>query len=165
MKNAPPPTLSHVDAANRPAMVDVTAKAVTLRTASARARVQLPPEVRARIVDGDIATAKGPVFQTAIIAGTMGAKRTHDLIPFCHPLGLSGCRIDIAVDAAGDVVIECHVRVEHRTGVEMEALTGATVAALTVYDMCKALSHDIVIADVRLLAKTGGKSDYAAPAP
>jgi cyclic pyranopterin phosphate synthase len=164
MKNAPPPTLSHVDAANRPAMVDVSGKAVTLRTASARARVQLPPEVRARIVDGDIATAKGPVFQTAIIAGTMGAKRTHDLIPFCHPLGLSGCRIDIAVDAAGDVVIECHVRVEHRTGVEMEALTGATVAALTVYDMCKALSHDIVIADVRLLAKTGGKSDYAAPA-
>jgi cyclic pyranopterin phosphate synthase len=164
MKNSPQPNLSHVDAANRPAMVDVTAKAVTLRTASARARVQLPPEVRARIVDGDIATAKGPVFQTAIIAGTMGAKRTHDLIPFCHPLGLSGCRIDIAVDAAGDVVIECHVRVEHRTGVEMEALTGATVAALTVYDMCKALSHDIVIADVRLLAKTGGKSDYAAPA-
>lgn len=164
MKNSPPPNLSHVDAANRPAMVDVTAKAVTLRTASARARVQLPPEVRARIVDGDIATAKGPVFQTAIIAGTMGAKRTHDLIPFCHPLGLSGCRIDIAVDAAGDIVIECHVRVEHRTGVEMEALTGATVAALTVYDMCKALSHDIVIADVRLLAKTGGKSDYAAPA-
>jgi cyclic pyranopterin phosphate synthase len=126
--------------------------------------VQLPPAVRDRIIDGDIATAKGPVFQTAIIAGTMGAKRTHDLIPFCHPLGLSGCRIDIAVDEAGDVVIECHVRVENRTGVEMEALTGATVAALTVYDMCKALSHDIVIADVRLLAKTGGKSDYAAPA-
>jgi cyclic pyranopterin phosphate synthase len=164
MKNAPPPSLSHVDAANRPAMVDVSGKAVTLRTASARARVQLPLAIRARIVDGDIATAKGPVFQTAIIAGTMGAKRTHDLIPFCHPLGLSGCRIDIAVDEAGDVVIECHVRVENRTGVEMEALTGATVAALTVYDMCKALSHDIVIADVRLLAKTGGKSDYAAPA-
>jgi cyclic pyranopterin phosphate synthase len=163
MKPAPP-SLSHVDAANRPAMVDVSGKAVTLRTASARARVQLPPEVRARIVDGDIATAKGPVFQTAIIAGTMGAKRTHDLIPFCHPLGLSGCRIDIGVDAAGDVVIDCHVKVEHRTGVEMEALTGVTVAALTVYDMCKALSHDIVIADVRLLAKTGGKSDYAAPA-
>ncbi|MBL8226224.1 MAG: cyclic pyranopterin monophosphate synthase MoaC [Chromatiales bacterium] len=164
MKNAPLPSLSHVDAANRPAMVDVSGKAVTLRTASARARVQLPLAIRARIVDGDIATAKGPVFQTAIIAGTMGAKRTHDLIPFCHPLGLSGCRIDIAVDEAGDVVIECHVRVENRTGVEMEALTGATVAALTVYDMCKALSHDIVIADVRLLAKTGGKSDYAAPA-
>jgi cyclic pyranopterin phosphate synthase len=164
MKNAPPPSLSHVDAANRPAMVDVSGKAVTLRTASARARVRLPPEVRARIVDGDIATAKGPVFQTAIVAGTMGAKRTHELIPFCHPLGLSGCRIDIGVDAGGDVVIECHVKVEHRTGVEMEALTGATIAALTVYDMCKALSHDIVIADVRLLAKTGGKSDYAAPA-
>lgn len=164
MTDARPPPLSHVDAANRPAMVDVSGKAVTLRSASARARVELPPAVRARIVDGDIATAKGPVFQTAIIAGTMGAKRTHDLIPFCHPLGLAGCRIDISIDAAGAVVIECHVKVEHRTGVEMEALTGATVAALTVYDMCKALSHDIVIADVRLLAKTGGKSDYAAPA-
>jgi cyclic pyranopterin phosphate synthase len=165
MSEALPPQLSHVDAANRPAMVDVSGKAITLRTAAARARVQLPPAVRARIVDGDIATAKGPVFQTAIIAGTMAAKRTHELIPFCHPLGLTGCRIGIAVDAAGDVVIDCEARVEHRTGVEMEALTGATVAALTVYDMCKALSHDIVISDVRLLAKTGGKSDFTAAAP
>jgi cyclic pyranopterin phosphate synthase len=165
MEPADRPLLSHVDAANRPAMVDVSGKAVTLRTATARARVRLPAAVRARIVDGDIATAKGPVFQTAIVAGTMAAKRTHELIPFCHPLGLTGCRIGIGVDADGDVVIDCQARVEHRTGVEMEALTGATVAALTVYDMCKALSHDIVIADVRLLTKTGGKSDFTAPAP
>jgi cyclic pyranopterin phosphate synthase len=102
------------------------------------------------------------VFQTAIIAGTMAAKRTHELIPFCHPLALSGCHIHIATDAAGDVVIEAEVRVTGPTGVEMEALTAASVAALTVYDMCKALSHDIVIADLRLLAKSGGKSDYAA---
>jgi cyclic pyranopterin phosphate synthase len=117
--------------------------------------VVLPPAVRARIVGGDIATAKGPVFQTAIIAGTMAAKRTHELIPFCHPLALSGCHIHIATDAAGDVVIEAEVRVTGPTGVEMEALTAASVAALTVYDMCKALSHDIVIADLRLLAKSG----------
>jgi cyclic pyranopterin phosphate synthase len=157
-----PPGLSHVDARNQPAMVDVTAKAPTRRTARAGVRVVLPPAVRARIVGGDIATAKGPVFQTAIIAGTMAAKRTHELIPFCHPLALSGCRIEIATDAAGDVVIEAEVRVTGPTGVEMEALTAASVAALTVYDMCKALSHDIVIADLRLLAKSGGKSDYAA---
>lgn len=155
--------LSHLDDANRPTMVDVSGKAVTRRTAQARARVILPPPVRAALADGEIRTAKGPVFETAIIAGTMAAKRTHELIPFCHPLGLDGCRIEIGIDAAGDAVITCTTRVEHRTGVEMEALTGASVAALTIYDMCKALSHDIVIAEVRLLAKTGGKSDYSAP--
>ena len=156
--------LSHVDAANQPTMVDVSGKAVTRRTAEARARVILPPAVRAALADGDIRTAKGPVFQTAIIAGTMAAKRTHELIPFCHPIGLDACRIEISLDAGGDAVVTCTTRVEHRTGVEMEALTGASVAALTIYDMCKALSHDIVIAEVRLLGKTGGKSDYAAPA-
>jgi len=155
--------LSHVDESNQPTMVDVSGKAVTRRTAVAEARVILPPPVRAAFVDGDIRTAKGPVFQTAIIAGTMAAKRTHELIPFCHPIGLDSCRIEIALDDAGDVRIRCTTRVEHRTGVEMEALTGASVAALTIYDMCKALSHEIVIADVRLLAKTGGKGDFAAP--
>lgn len=157
--------LSHVDAANLPTMVDVSGKAVTRRTAQAQARVILPPAVRAAFADGEIRTPKGPVFQTAIIAGTMAAKRTHELIPFCHPIGLDSCRIEIALDAAGDVLVTCTTRVEHRTGVEMEALTGASVAALTVYDMCKALSHDIVIAEVRLLAKTGGKADFARPAP
>jgi cyclic pyranopterin phosphate synthase len=154
--------LSHVDDANQPTMVDVSGKAVTPRAAQARARVILPPAVRAAIAAGEIHTAKGPVFQTAIIAGTMAAKRTSELIPFCHPIGLDACRIQITLDAAGDVLIDCTTRVLHRTGVEMEALTAASVAALTVYDMCKALSHDIVIADIRLVAKTGGKSDFGA---
>ncbi len=154
--------LSHVDEQNQPAMVDVSGKAITHRTAHARARVILPAVVRAALTDGEIHSPKGPVFQTAIIAGTMAAKRTHELIPFCHPIGLDACRIGITVDGAGDVIIDCMTRVEHRTGVEMEALTGASVAALTIYDMCKALSHDLVIAELRLLSKTGGKSDFSA---
>ncbi|MEZ5565317.1 MAG: cyclic pyranopterin monophosphate synthase MoaC [Gammaproteobacteria bacterium] len=157
-----PAVLSHIDKNNRPAMVDVSGKAVTRRTAQARVRVILPLAVRAAFADGEIQSPKGPVFHTAIIAGTQAAKRTHELIPFCHPIGLDSCRIDIALDAAGDVQIDCTTRVEHRTGVEMEALTGASVAALTIYDMCKALSHDMVITDLRLLAKTGGKSDIGA---
>lgn len=157
--------LSHVDDQNQPTMVDVSGKVATARAATARARVVLPPAVRSALQDGEIHTAKGPVLQTAIIAGTMAAKRTHELIPFCHPIGLDGCRIQITVDSAGDLQVECTARVVHRTGVEMEALTGATVAALTIYDMCKALSHDIVIADIRLLSKTGGKSDFGSPGP
>ncbi len=156
--------LSHIDKKNQPTMVDVGGKKVTQRTAHATAIVQLPEPVRATIVDGDITTPKGPVFQTAIIAGTMAAKRTHELIPFCHPIGLDGCRINIELDDEGRVVIDCRTNVTHKTGVEMEALTGASIAALTIYDMCKALSHDIVIGDVRLVSKTGGKSDYARPA-
>ena len=104
------------------------------------------------------ATAKGPVFHTAIIAGTMAAKRTHELIPFCHPLGVEKCTLTIEMDG-DDAVIQCTASVHHKTGVEMEALTGASVAALTIYDMCKALSHDIVIAETRLIEKRGGKSD------
>jgi cyclic pyranopterin phosphate synthase len=154
--------LSHVDAGNQPTMVDVSGKAVTQRTAHARVRVILPPVIRAAFVDGELRTPKGPVFQTAIIAGTMAAKRTHELIPFCHPIGLDACRLEIVLAADGDVVIDCTTRVEHRTGVEMEALTGASVAALTIYDMCKALSHDILITDLRLISKTGGKSDFGA---
>jgi cyclic pyranopterin monophosphate synthase len=157
--------LSHVDPNNQPTMVDVSGKAVTLRTATAQARVLLPPAVRAAIGDGEIHTAKGPVFQTAIIAGTQAAKRTAELIPFCHPIGLDSCKLTIQLDAAGDVLINATTKVAHRTGVEMEALTAASVAALTIYDMCKALSHDMVIADLRLLEKTGGKSDYAAAGP
>lgn len=145
-------------------MVDVTDKAVTEREARAQARVLLPPEVRAAIEGDEIRGPKGPVFQTAIIAGTMAAKRTHELIPFCHPLGIESCKLAIELDEDGAAVIDCRVRVTHKTGVEMEALTGATVAALTIYDMCKALSHDIVIGDVRLLAKSGGKSDFRASA-
>ena len=152
--------LSHIDKSNRPTMVDVSRKKASDRTAHARTLVEFPAEVASRFSDGDIATAKGPVFATAIIAGVMAAKRTHELIPFCHPLGLDNCKITIELDASKRVVIDCHCKVHHRTGVEMEALTGASVAALTVYDMCKALSHDITINQTRLISKTGGKQDY-----
>jgi len=152
--------LSHIDSDNRPTMVDVSRKSATNREAHARSIVEFPPDVATRFVDGDIQSAKGPVFATAIVAGVMGAKRTHELIPFCHPLGLDNCSIDIAMDNDHRAVIDCRCKVHHRTGVEMEALTGATVAALTVYDMCKALSHDIRITETRLIAKTGGKKDF-----
>jgi len=151
--------LTHVDKANRPTMVDVGDKAVTTRTASARARVVFPAD--AIVQSGEaLRTKKGPVFETAIIAGVMAAKRTHELIPFCHPLPLEDCKIDVAWGAPNEVVIECSVRATHKTGVEMEALTGASIAALTIYDMCKALTHGIEIRDVALLSKTGGKRDY-----
>ena len=152
--------LSHVDEHNRPTMVDVGDKTATLRTAHARARVELPDAVIAELESGEIATKKGPVFATAIIAGVMAAKKTHELIPFCHPLGLENCKITIDVDGR-QAVIDCHCKVHHKTGVEMEALTGASVAALTIYDMCKALSHDIVIGPTLLMVKTGGKKDFA----
>ena len=151
--------LSHVDKANRPTMVDVGDKAITTRTATARARVVFPADAPLE-AGGVLRTKKGPVFDTAIIAGVMAAKRTHDLIPFCHPLPLEDCKIEIAWGAPNEVVIECSVRATHKTGVEMEALTGASVAALTIYDMCKALTHGIEIRDVALLSKTGGKRDY-----
>ena len=151
--------LSHVDSKNRPTMVDVGDKAVTTRTATARAVVVFPPDVVVRSGDA-LRTKKGPVFDTAIIAGVMAAKRTHELIPFCHPLGLNKCDVEIEAGRGGTITIRCRVSVDHRTGVEMEALTGATVAALTVYDMCKALSHDIEIGPVRLISKTGGKRDF-----
>jgi cyclic pyranopterin phosphate synthase len=140
-------------------MVDVGAKEVTLRTAVAEARVRLPPTVAAALRKSGHRTKKGPVFDTAIVAGVMAAKKTHELIPFCHPLGLENCSVEIE-DRRGGIVIRCRVSIHHRTGVEMEALTGATVAALTIYDMCKALSHDIEISSVRLLEKAGGRRDF-----
>ena len=151
--------LSHVDSANRPTMVDVSNKSVSEREAHARSVVILPQEVLSQLSDDEISTKKGPVFATAIIAGVMAAKKTHELIPFCHPLGLDSCKVAIAVD--GDTaVIDCHCKVTHKTGVEMEALTGASIAALTIYDMLKALSHDIVISETKLMAKSGGKRDF-----
>jgi cyclic pyranopterin phosphate synthase len=157
--------LTHVDAANRPTMVDVGDKAVTKRTAVARALVAFPADLG--VPQGEtLRTKKGPVFDTAIIAGVMAAKRTHELIPFCHPIALEDCQIKIAWGAApNEVVIECSVRATHKTGVEMEALTGATAAALTVYDMCKALTHGIEIREIALLAKTGGKRDFDKAGP
>ena len=143
-------------------MVDVGAKPRSARRARARAEVVLPEAVRALLRDGELHGAKGPVFQTAITAGIMAAKRTAELIPLCHPIGLDNCDVTVQLNAAGNAVVICAAAVEHKTGVEMEALTGATVAALTIYDMCKAVSHDIAIREVRLLEKSGGKSDYRA---
>jgi cyclic pyranopterin monophosphate synthase len=151
--------LTHLDTRNRPTMVDVGAKDVTQRIAVAEARVRLPREVALALRKSGHRTKKGPVFDTAIVAGVMAAKRTHELIPFCHPLGLDNCKVEIE-DKRGEIVIRCEVSIHHRTGVEMEALTGASVAALTIYDMCKALSHDIEITGVRLLEKSGGKRDF-----
>jgi len=157
--------LSHVGADGSPAMVDVSSKAVTLRTAEAEAMVRFPMAAFATLRSQGFTTAKGPVFHTAIVAGTMAAKRTHELIPFCHPLGLERC--DVGIEVAGDdaLRIRCTAAVHHRTGVEMEALTGASVAALTVYDMCKSLSHAIVIESLRLTAKSGGKGDLTMQQP
>jgi cyclic pyranopterin phosphate synthase len=152
--------LSHIDANNQPGMVDVGEKTVSLRTAHAQAKIVAPPELLALLRDDDIHTKKGPVFQTAIVAGIMAAKKTSELIPMCHPIGLDDCKIAIHVNESKEIVIECRAKVHHKTGVEMEALTGATIAALTVYDMCKSVSHGIIIREVKLLEKSGGKSDF-----
>ena len=154
--------LSHLNDKNQPAMVDVSAKIATKRTARARAVIELPDAVAQAITGGDIAGPKGPVFQTAIIAGVMAAKKTSELIPLCHPIGLEDCTIDITVHGKNTLHVECTATVTHKTGVEMEAMTGASVAALTIYDMCKGLSHGIVIRELRLMEKRGGKSDYVA---
>jgi cyclic pyranopterin phosphate synthase len=148
----------------RPAMVDVSAKAVTARAAVAECRVRFPAAVAAQLRASGLKSAKGGIVETAIVAGTMAVKRTHELIPFCHPLPIDGCRIAIDWHGERELRIECAVKTTHRTGVEMEALTGATIAALTVYDMCKALSHAIVIGPAKLLGKHGGKRDFGANA-
>jgi len=140
-------------------MVDISSKETTKRSATATARIIFPEVIKDRFRDGDLQTKKGPVIDTAIIAGTMAVKKTHDLIPFCHPLNINACHISIEPDDNQDFIITCEVGIEHKTGVEMEALTGVSVAALTVYDMCKSLSHDIVITDISLQKKTGGKTD------
>ncbi|HMB73360.1 MAG TPA: cyclic pyranopterin monophosphate synthase MoaC [Gammaproteobacteria bacterium] len=153
--------LSHVDSADKPTMVDVGEKSVTRRRAVAAATVVFPEDT-IRESGEELRTKKGPVFDTAIIAGVMAVKKTAELIPFCHPIPLEDCKIDIRWAGPCEVVVECSVQATHKTGVEMEALTGATTAALTIYDMCKALSHDIRISDVRLLAKSGGKRSFGA---
>ncbi|HRH51057.1 MAG TPA: cyclic pyranopterin monophosphate synthase MoaC [Panacibacter sp.] len=151
---------THIDNNGKVTMVDVGEKQVTHRVAVARSIVLLPGEVLAKLTDGDIQTKKGSVFQTAIIAGIMAAKKTGDLIPLCHPLGLENCAIDIHLNEVKELVIDCTVSITAKTGIEMEALVGASIAALTVYDMCKALSHDIVIKETKLMQKTGGKNDF-----
>ena len=140
-------------------MVNVGNKKITFRTAKAGA-ILIPGEaIMSQITGNEIITKKGPVFHTAIIAGVMAAKKTSDLIPFCHPLGLENCQVRIHTED-DKIVIEAEVSVSAKTGVEMEALTAASVAALTIYDMCKAMSHEIVISEIKLLEKTGGKKDF-----
>ena len=141
-------------------MVDVSYKIPTERTAIAQSIVDLPKEIIDLLSDDDINTKKGPVFQTAILAGIMAIKKTSELIPLCHPLPITKCNIDISINDSSKVVIRSEVKVSGKTGVEMEALTGASIAALTIYDMCKGFSQNIIIQDTKLLSKTGGKTDY-----
>jgi cyclic pyranopterin phosphate synthase len=149
--------LTHIDDKNQPTMVDVSDKEISVRMAEAQSLVQLPPEVREHLKGEDLVLKKGPVFQTAIIAGTMAVKKTSDSIPFCHQIPIESCKTTITMDDNLLVTIRCRVKTTGKTGVEMEALHGASVAALTVYDMCKAISHDIEIKSTKLFAKTGGK--------
>jgi cyclic pyranopterin phosphate synthase len=152
---------SHLDAAGNPLMVNVGEKAITLRSARARATVVLGEAVLQQLLQGgELHSKKGPVFQTAIIAGIMAAKKTGELIPLCHPLGLDNCQISIQLNEQQEVIIDCTASLTAKTGVEMEALTGVSIAALTIYDMCKALSHDILIKEIQLMEKTGGKRDF-----
>lgn len=153
---------SHINEEGLATMVDVGEKLVSQRKAVARSIVVLPDEVAEKLIDNDIKTKKGSVFQTAIIAGIMAAKKTGDLIPLCHPLSLDNCKITIQISGQ-ELLIDCTASITAKTGVEMEALTGASIAALTVYDMCKALSHDIVIKEIKLMEKTGGKNDFKRP--
>jgi cyclic pyranopterin monophosphate synthase len=151
--------LTHVDDSGNPQMVDVSGKKISVRVACARATVILGKEIMAQIKGDELITRKGPVFQTAILAGVMGAKRTSEMIPFCHPVGIEDCQVKISVKKE-KVIIDTLAKTTGKTGVEMEALTAAAIAALTVYDMCKALSHDIIIEEIKLMSKTGGKKDF-----
>ncbi|GAA0527192.1 cyclic pyranopterin monophosphate synthase MoaC [Chitinophaga japonensis] len=163
MANASSPQpFSHLDDQNRPAMTDISDKSITIRIAVAESRIWLPEVVRRQFSNGDITTRKGAVFQTAIIAGIMAAKKTPELIPLCHTLLLDNCSVDIQL-AEEEAVVRCTVKTTGKTGVEMEALTGASVAALTIYDMCKVFTHEMVIRETKLISKTGGKRDVIVP--
>lgn len=153
-------SFTHLDETGNPGMVDVGGKAISRREATAQSLVQLPAAVLAELANDDIHTKKGPVFQTATLAGTMAVKQTSQLIPLCHPLPIEKIKFQIDLDEQQQVRIRCTVAMSGKTGVEMEALTGASVAALTVYDMCKAFSQDIVIRETKLMAKSGGKTDF-----
>lgn len=152
-------SFTHLDLSNKPNMVDVSEKPETVRIATAEARVTINESVAAQFNGTDLISKKGPIFQTAILAGVMGAKQTSSLIPLCHPLPLDDCKIEIQLSGL-EILIRCTCKTTARTGIEMEAITGASVAAITLYDMCKALDPAIVIHGIRLIEKTGGKSDY-----
>ena len=144
--------LTHIDAKGNPAMVDISEKKITSRVAVAQSIVELGEQIMTQLQDGDIHTKKGPVFHTAIIAGTMGAKKTTELVPFCHPVGLDDCKIVITTTGTL-AIITCTAKVEAKTGIEMEAITGASIAAITIYDMCKAIDKQMIIDEITLLKK------------
>nr|WP_274604395.1 cyclic pyranopterin monophosphate synthase MoaC [Pseudomonas sp. CFBP 13710] len=150
--------LTHLDSQGRANMVDVTDKAMTSREAVAQARIRMLPQTLQMIVEGE--HPKGDVFAVARIAGIQAAKKTSDLIPLCHPLMLTSVKVELAADGADAVLITARCKLAGQTGVEMEALTAASVAALTIYDMCKAVDRGMVIEQVRLLEKQGGKSGH-----
>ena len=154
---------THINKNNNPRMVNVSDKKITKRTAIAKATMFLGKEIIANFSDNELKTKKGPVFQTAIIAGIQGVKKTSDLIPMCHPLLINGVAIDIEIIDSEHIEVFCTVTIEGKTGVEMEALTGANITCLTIYDMCKSISQEMVIKEVKLLEKTGGKSDIKSP--
>ncbi|WP_449399094.1 cyclic pyranopterin monophosphate synthase MoaC [Chryseobacterium wanjuense] len=153
--------LTHLNKNEHPKIVNVGGKSITKRSATAQSILWFPEEIYKTLAKDDFKTKKGSVFQTAVIAGIMGAKKTSELIPMCHPLFLENCEINIECDdLQREIKILCTADVEAKTGVEMETLTGASVAALTIYDMCKALGHEIIIKEIKLIEKTGGKSDF-----
>ena len=150
---------SHLNEKNNPKMVNVSDKKITKRTAIAKATMFLGQEIISHFNNDELITKKGPVFQTAIIAGIQGVKKTSEIIPMCHPLLINGVDINIHVINSEHIEVLCEVIIEGKTGVEMEALTGVNITCLTIYDMCKSISQDIIIKEVKLVEKTGGKSD------
>ncbi|WP_152286962.1 cyclic pyranopterin monophosphate synthase MoaC [Flavicella marina] len=150
---------SHLNDSDQPKMVDVGSKKVTKRQATAKATMFLGKEIISLFENNELKTKKGPVFQTAIIAGIQGVKKTSELIPMCHPLLIHGVDVTIDIVDSEHIQLLCTVKIEGKTGVEMEALTGVNIAALTVYDMCKSVSQEMLIKEVVLVKKSGGKSD------
>lgn len=150
---------THINEQNQPKMVNVSDKKITNRTAIAKASMFLGSEIINHFKNDELITKKGPVFQTAIIAGIQVVKKTSDIIPMCHPLLINGVDIDIKITDNEHIEVLCKVTIEGKTGVEMEALTGASATCLTIYDMCKAISQKMVIQEIKLVEKTGGKSD------
>lgn len=153
------PTLTHIDEEGKVKMVDVSEKTITNRVAIATGTVEFPSEVFTALKGQGFTGKKGSIIQTAVIAGIQGVKQTSSLIPMCHPLAVNSIKIDIE-PGENCLNISCMVKCAGKTGVEMEALTGVSVSALTIYDMCKALSHEIKISRIQLEHKTGGKSDF-----
>ena len=157
--------ISHLDDDGRPMMVDIAGKATTVREATSQCHVTFPSGILEQFRDstGQLASKKGPIVNTAILAGVMAVKKTPNLIPLCHPLPVTHCSVSIepCTTSVDTLVVQCTVQTEGKTGVEMEALVGASCSALTIYDMCKSLSHGIIISDLHLVKKSGGKSDFA----